>query len=92
MINFFRLIFKPILSLFERGDEPYNYRPSQRYILLACSVLFLFLAGVSLYFGLNAGGAGAYIPAIVFFLVGLACLVVSLLGNERAVAKIWGGK
>lgn len=95
MIHFFRLIFKPILSLFEKGEEPYAYRPSQRYILLACSVLFLFLAGISLYFGLNAGGAGgagAYIPAIVFFLVGLVCLVVSVLGNERAVAKIWGGK
>ena len=92
MRNFLRLVFKPILSPFEKGNDTYSYRPSQRLILLAVSVLFLFLSSISLYFGLNAGGAGAYIPALVFFLVGLVCLVVSALGNEEAVAKIWGGK
>lgn len=87
-----RKIFSPILNIFERGDEPYHYRPSHRKILLAVGSLFLFLCVISLYFGSVTGGAGAYIPTIVFLIVTVFCLVVGGLGNERAVAKIWGSK
>ena len=92
MVKILRSVFKPILNIFEKGDEPYNYRPSHRPILVVVAILFLFLAGVSFYFGINAGGAGAFIPAVVFFLAGSTSLIVAGLGNERAVAKIWGSK
>lgn len=92
MKNFLRTVFSPVLNLFEKGEEPYAYRPSQRLILVAVAVLFLFLAAISFYFGINAGGTGAFIPALVFFLAGSTSLIVAGLGNERAVAKIWGGK
>ena len=87
-----RKLFAPILNLFEGGEQAYNYRPSHRKILLVVGSLFLFLCIVSLYFGSVAGGAGAYIPTIVFGLVSIFCLVVGGLGSERAVAKIWGSK
>tara|TARA_R110001592_G_scaffold355488_1_gene656237 strand:- start:65 stop:343 length:279 start_codon:yes stop_codon:yes gene_type:complete len=87
-----RKLFAPILNLFEGGDEPFNYRPSHRNILLAVGSLFLFLCIIFLYFGSVAGGAGAYIPTVVFALVSIFCLVVGVLGSDRAVAKIWGSK
>ncbi len=87
-----RSLFAPLLTLLEKGDEPFGYKPSHRKILLAVGALFLFLAGVSLYFGLIAGGAGAFLPAIVFFLVSVVCLVVGAVGSDRAVAKLWGSR
>ena len=87
-----RKLFAPILNLFEGGEEPYNYRPSHRKILIAVGSLFLILCAVSLYFGSIAGGAGAYIPTVVFLLVSTFCFVVGGLGSDRAVARIWGSK
>ena len=92
MKDFLRTLFSPILNLFEGGDGPYVYRPSHRKILLAVGSLFLFLCIISLYFGSVAGGAGAYIPTLVFLLASTFCFVVGGLGSERAVAKIWGSK
>jgi drug/metabolite transporter (DMT)-like permease len=87
-----RLLFAPLLNILEKGDEPYGYKPSHRKILLAVGALFLFLACVSLFFGMIAGGAGAFLPAAVFFVVGVVCLVVGAVGSERAVAKLWGSR
>ncbi len=87
-----RKIFSPILKLFEGGDEPYYYRDSHRSILLGVGSLFLILCIVSLYFGKLAGGAGAFVPSLVFLLASTFCLVVGGLGSDRAVAKIWGRK
>ena len=87
-----RKLFAPILDIFEGGEEPYNYRPSHRSILLAVGCLFLILGMISVYFGSIAGGTGAYIPTIVFALVCIFCFVVGGLGSDRAVAKIWGSK
>lgn len=90
-----RMLCSPILSFFEKGDSPYVYRSSQRKILLAVGALFGLLCLVSFYFGRlveGEGGAGALIPAGVFFLVSLVCFVVGGLGTERAVARLWGSK
>ncbi|HEY7772699.1 MAG TPA: hypothetical protein VIC26_05940 [Marinagarivorans sp.] len=35
---------------------------------------------------------GAWIPVIVFFAGGSLCLIVGLLGNNRAIATLWGSK
>ncbi|MGB4248296.1 MAG: hypothetical protein WBJ75_11305 [Pseudohongiellaceae bacterium] len=87
-----RKLFAPILDIFEQGDGPYVYRPSHRKILIAVGALFFILSLVSLYFSMIAGGSGAFVPVVVFFVVSLVCLVVGGLGTERAVAKIWGSK
>lgn len=87
-----RTLFSPILNLFEKEDGEYQYKPMQRKILIAVGSLFLFLCAISIYFGVLAGGSGAFIPGGVFFLVSLFCLVVGGLGSERAVARIWGNK
>ena len=87
-----RALFAPLLNILEKGEEPYVYQPSHRTILFAVGSLFLILSAVSLDFGLIAGGAGAFLPAIVFFAVSLVCIVVAAVGSERAVAKLWGSK
>jgi hypothetical protein len=89
-----RTLFAPILNGFESGDEPYNYRPSQRTILLAVSSLFSILIIAVCAFTLysEVEGYGFLIPVVVFSCVALVGFVVALLGNDRAVAKIWGNK
>ncbi|MFT5084219.1 MAG: hypothetical protein ACI9Y1_002272 [Lentisphaeria bacterium] len=92
MKRILRAIFSPILNIFEKGEEPFNYSPLHRKILLVMTVLFIFLASVSLYFAIGAKEWGGAIPFVVFLCVGLACLIIGGLGTDRAVAKIWGSK
>jgi len=90
MKTFFTRLFHPILRFFETGEPATGYRPSHRTILLVVGILFLFLCGVSVYFGVTADLMGALIPSVVFFSVSLVSLVVALLGSDSAVARIWG--
>jgi len=55
-------------------------------------VLFLFLSAVSVMLTINSSQLGGLIPALIFFMIGFVCEVVGLLGNDRAVAKMWGSK
>ena len=89
-----RALFSPILNIFESDNDPYQYKPSQRTILLAVSSLFTVLIIAICAFSLSAGGDsyGFLIPVVVFSGVALVGFVVGFLGNERAVAKIWGNK
>ena len=86
-----RKLCSPLLSHFESGDEPFAYKPSHRTILLVLSALFFGLA--TLIVVVNGGGDIGYLfPALIFGLVSLVGLIVGLLGNDRAVAKIWGSR
>lgn len=38
----------------------------------------------------QADGIGYLIPVVFFGATGILCLLIGLLGNDRAVAKIWG--
>lgn len=87
-----RKLAAPLLGLFERGSEPYHYKPLNRKILIATSTLFLGLAAVVLWVALNQGETNYVFPAIIFGIAGLIGMLVGLLGNDRAVAKIWGNK
>lgn len=89
-----RALFSPILNAFESGSDPYQYKPSHRTILLAVSSLFTILIIAICTFSLSAGGDsyGFLIPVVVFSGVALVGFVVGFLGNDRAVAKIWGNK
>src|SRR5690606_24167600 len=85
-----RALFSPLLNPLERGDEPYVYKPLNRKILLAVSLLFSLLCAALVYL-IPAEADQAYlVPVVVFGLVALVGFIVGLLGNDRAVAEIWG--
>ena len=87
-----RKLFWPILGPFEKGDEPFAHKPLNRKILIAVGVLFMILCGVAAFFALNQRAAGYIAPVVVFFVAGAVCLIVGVLGNDRAVSKIWGNR
>jgi hypothetical protein len=86
--NLFRFVLQPL----ESGDAPYSYKPLNRKILLAVGVLFCVLGVVASWFAIGHGGLGYALPIVVFFGAGILCLVVGLLGTDRAVARIWGNR
>lgn len=88
----FRKLFWPILHFFEKGEGEYNYDPSHRKILLIVGVFFSLLAGVAIYTARFIDDVGIFIPILVFGGAGLLCLLVALLGSDRAVATIWKAK
>jgi hypothetical protein len=92
MKQLLRTIFSPILAIFESGDEAYEYKPLNRSILIFMGLIFFGLTVLVLNFVPDGVGLGYLIPAIVFGGVSLVALVVGLLGNERAVCKIWGNR
>ncbi len=83
-------IFSPVLNYFENGNitDEY-YRESHRTVLKIMGLLFLILSGVSLYFGLMINQMGALLPTVIFAAMGLICLIIALLGSNKAVANIW---
>ncbi|EWH11877.1 hypothetical protein DS2_01788 [Catenovulum agarivorans DS-2] len=91
MKHILRKVFAPLLNIFEQGDENYAYKPLNRTILLVVGVLFAILASAVTWLS-PQDELGFLIPLIVFGGASLVCLVVGLLGSDKAVAKIWGGK
>lgn len=87
-----RKIFWFILKFFEEGNDPFEYKPVNRKILVAVGILFTFLSIISLYFGYGTAGYGYLIPVLVFFVVGFISFIVGFLGSDRAVSKIWGNR
>jgi len=86
----FRNIFRPILRVFESGQAEYRYETSHRKILLAVGALFLFLSMVSAALTVASSQWAGVLPALIFFVIGFVCEVIGFLGNDRAVARIWG--
>lgn len=84
-------MFSPILNIFESGDEPFVYKPSHRTILVVLGCLFSGLATLVVVFA-QGEDPGYLLPVLVFGAVGLVSLLVGLIGNDRAVAKIWGSR
>jgi hypothetical protein len=85
-----RKVFEFILRHFEKGNGPYDYKPLHRKILLVVGTLFAVLVVGTIYMSPSSAGYGVAIPVLVFGTVSGVCLVVGLLGNDRAVARIWG--
>tara|TARA_R110002167_G_scaffold211524_5_gene416113 strand:+ start:343 stop:516 length:174 start_codon:yes stop_codon:yes gene_type:complete len=56
------------------------------------AVLFLVLSIISLIATVSASQWGGLIPILIFFIVSFVCMIVGFLGNDQAVAKIWGSK
>jgi len=84
-------LFSPLLSRFEAGDQAYAYKPSHRMILLLMSTMFCGLA-IAVIFVAPGQELSYLIPVFVFGGGGLLGLIIGFLGNDRAVAKIWGSR
>ncbi len=91
MKKILRIIFSPILNIFESGDENYAYKPSHRTILMVLGSLFSGLAS-AVFFLARGQDSGYFIPIIVFGSIGFVSLLIGFVGTDRAVAKIWGSK
>jgi len=89
-----RKLFSPLLTPLEAGDEPYAINRSHRTILLVVSALFSTLATAVAFMASTSDSddLGFLFPVLVFGAVGIVGLVVGTVGNDRAVAKIWGSK
>jgi hypothetical protein len=84
-----RKLCSPLLGMFESGDGEFEYKKSYRTILLVLGVLCLVISSISLTVTIMTGEFAGIIPIMLFLLTGLVCGVVGLLGNDRAVARIW---
>lgn len=80
-----------ILGPLEADSGAYAYKPSHRTILIVMSCLFLGLATLVFYLMPN-WQSGYWLPILVFGGAGLLGLVVGGLGEDRAVAKLWGSR
>lgn len=86
-----RRIFRPLLAPLERGQGPFEYKPSHRTILLFMSAMFIGLAALVLQL-LPPGEPGYLFPVLVFGGAGGLGVIVGTLGSDRAVARIWGSR
>ena len=89
MKSLLRAIFSPLLSRLESGEGDYVYRRSHRVILLVVSGLFFFLASLSV---LLAPSADYLFPVLIFGGAGVIGLVVGWVGEDVAVARLWGSR
>lgn len=87
-----RKFFSPIINHFESGEEQYSYKPSHRSILMVVGGLFLVLSIISVVTGVLISEPSAAVPFLIFFSIGLVCIVLASVASDRAVAKIWGNK
>ncbi|KXJ52515.1 hypothetical protein WNY58_07995 [Neptuniibacter pectenicola] len=87
-----RKLCAPILNIFESGEGEYSYKASHRKILMYMGLLFFVLSTFSGIAAIASEQLGGLIPILVFFLIGVVCVIVGFLGSDRAVAKIWGSR
>jgi hypothetical protein len=78
--------------MFEKGEDDFPYKKSDRKVLNVMALLFFVLAGYASVVAVMASSLAGLFPVLAFFLIGLVCGVVGLLGNDRAVSKIWNRK
>lgn len=89
MKKIMKKLCSPVLNMFETGAGKYDYRKSHRTILLVLGGLCFVIALVSLVFTLKTGEFAGIIPIALFFVTGVVCEIVGLLGSDQAVARIW---
>ncbi|MGH1428781.1 MAG: hypothetical protein ACRBEE_12630 [Arenicella sp.] len=87
-----RTLFGFILTPLERGEADFKKNPLGRKVLIIIGLLFSSLGGAvfTAIHLLKLHDLGYLIPGVVFTTVGVLCLIVGCLGNDRAVAKVWG--
>ncbi|MFT4677304.1 MAG: hypothetical protein ACJAX5_002963 [Patiriisocius sp.] len=91
MKNLLRRILSPLLMPLEAGSSAYSYKPSHRTILIFMSAMFIGMAALVIWI-MPGWDSGYLLPIIVFGGAGILGLIVGGLGEDRAVARIWGSK
>lgn len=84
-----RKLFFFILNPFESGNKQFVYQKSHRLILIAVATLFTGLGTIVAYLA-EGQDSSYYFPAVIFLGIALVAFVIGFLGNDRAVATIWG--
>ena len=84
-----RVVFSPILKVFEAGDEDFVYKSSHRSILIFIGCMFSGMA-VAVLLVAQGKDPGYYLPVLIFGCIGFISFIIGFLGTDRAVAKIWG--
>ena len=85
-------IFSPVLSFFEKGAENARIAGWKRPVVLIVSLILIGLAISVPFVAPEEVRAGALLPTIVFGSMGIVGLIVGLLGSDRAVARLLGGR
>lgn len=84
-----RSLFSFILNGFESGTSEFSYKKSHRIILIVIGFIFSGLATL-LFFMAQGEDIGYFFPVLIFGAIGLTGFVIGFLGNDRAVATLWG--
>jgi len=89
MKTILRTLFYFALNPFESGTTRFDYKKSHRIILIIMGVLF---SGLASFVASKVATASLiyYFPALIFGTIGFLGFVIGFLGNDRAVATIWG--
>lgn len=92
MKNFFKILFSPILNIFEKNNDEFVFRSLNRKIVLFISVVFSLLAFALPAFMPKLIEMGYWFVMIVFGSLSVVGLIVGLLGSDKAVAKLLGSR
>lgn len=87
-----KIIFAPILNIFENNNDEFIYRSLNRKIVLFISVVFSLLAFALPIFMPQLIKMGYWFVMLVFGGLSFVGLIVGLLGSDKAVAKLLGSR
>lgn len=91
MKQLIRIILSPVLNLLESGAEPFVYKSSHRKILIFMGGLFTGLAVAVLWLA-QGQETGYLLPVVIFGVGGVLGVLIGIVGNDRAIAKLWGSR
>ena len=92
MKNLLKNVLSPILNIFENNNDEFVYRSLNRKIVLFISSVFFLLAFALPVFLPQLIEMGFWFVMLVFGSLSLVGLIVSLLGSDKAVAKLLGSR
>lgn len=92
MKDLFKKLFFPILTIFEKNNDEFIFRPLNRKIVLFISIVFSLLAFALPAFMPNLIKMGYWFVIIVFGTLSIVGLIVGFLGSDKAVAKLLGSR
>jgi hypothetical protein len=92
MKNILKTLCSPVLNIFENNNEEFIYRKLNRKITFFISFVFFLLAFLVPLLMPHLFKLGYWFIMIVFGSLSITGLIVSLLGSDKAVAKLLGSR
>ena len=74
-----RVLFSPILSIFESGNEEFVYKSSHRAILIFIGCMFSGMA-TAVFFVAQGKDPGYYMPVFIFGAIGFISFIIGFFG------------